>query len=40
MDVVDKIKAGTEAKMVQLENQDKIITMRMASGAKQKGALI
>ena len=35
MDVVDKIKAGTEANNGAVENPDKIITMRMASGAKQ-----
>ena len=35
MDVVDKIKAGTEANNGAVENPDKIITMRMASGAKK-----
>ncbi|HTZ67442.1 MAG TPA: peptidylprolyl isomerase [Roseiarcus sp.] len=35
MDVVDKIKAGTEANNGAVENPDKIITMRMASEAKQ-----
>jgi peptidylprolyl isomerase len=35
MDVVDKIKAGTEANNGAVENPDKIVTMRMASGAKQ-----
>jgi peptidylprolyl isomerase len=34
MDVVDKIKAGTEANNGAVENPDKIVTMRMA-GAKQ-----
>ena len=36
MDVVDKIKAGTEANNGAVENPDKIVTMRMASGAKNK----
>jgi peptidylprolyl isomerase len=35
MDVVDKIKAGTEANNGAVDNPDKIVTMRMASGAKQ-----
>ena len=35
MDVVDKIKAGTEANNGSVENPDKIVSMRMASGAKQ-----
>ena len=35
MDVVDKIKAGTEANNGAVENPDKIISMRMASAAKQ-----
>jgi peptidylprolyl isomerase len=34
MDVVDKVKAGTEANNGAVENPDKIVTMRMASGAK------
>ncbi len=34
MDVVDKIKAGTEANNGKVENPDKILTMRMASDAK------
>ena len=35
MDVVDKIKAGTEANNGAVDNPDKIVSMRMASGAKQ-----
>jgi peptidylprolyl isomerase len=35
MDAVDKIKAGTEANNGAVENPDKIITMRMAPGAKK-----
>ena len=35
MDVVDKLKAGTEANNGAVDNPDKIISMRMASGAKQ-----
>jgi cyclophilin family peptidyl-prolyl cis-trans isomerase len=35
MDAVDKIKAGTEANNGAVEDPDKIITMRMASGAKK-----
>ena len=34
MDVVDKIKAGTEANNGMVANPDKIVTMRMASEAK------
>ena len=34
MDVVDKIKAGTEANNGQVTNPDKIITMRMAGASK------
>ena len=34
MDVVDKIKAGTEANNGQVSNPDKIITMRMAGASK------
>jgi peptidylprolyl isomerase len=34
MDVVDKIKAGTEANNGQVANPDKIITMRMAGASK------
>jgi peptidylprolyl isomerase len=34
MDVVDKIKAGTEANNGQVTNPDKIVTMRMASASK------
>jgi peptidylprolyl isomerase len=34
MDVVDKIKAGTEANNGMVTNPDKIVTMRMASEAK------
>jgi peptidylprolyl isomerase len=35
MDVVDKLKAGTEANNGAVDNPDKIISMRMASSAKQ-----
>ena len=35
MDVVDKIKAGTEANNGAVESPDRIVSMRMASGAKQ-----
>ena len=35
MDVVDKIKAGTQDNNGAVTNPDKIVTMRMASGAKQ-----
>ena len=35
MDVVDKIKAGTQDNNGAVTNPDKIITMRIASGAKQ-----
>ncbi len=35
MDVVDKIKAGTQENNGAVTNPDKIVTMRMASGAKQ-----
>ncbi len=34
MDVVDKIKAGTEANNGQVTNPDKIVTMRMAGSSK------
>ena len=34
MDVVDKIKAGTEANNGQVANPDKIVTMRMAGSSK------
>ncbi len=34
MDVVDKIKAGTEANNGQMTNPDKIVTMRMAAASK------
>jgi peptidylprolyl isomerase len=34
MDIVDKIKAGTEANNGMVANPDKIVTMRMASEAK------
>ena len=34
MDVVDKIKAGTQANNGAVTNPDKIVTMRMASAAK------
>ena len=34
MDVVDKIKAGTQANNGQVTNPDKIITMRMAGSSK------
>ena len=34
MDVVDKIKAGTQATTARSTNPDKIVTLRMASGAK------
>ena len=34
MDVVDKIKAGTEANNGQVTNPDKIVTMRMAGASK------
>jgi peptidylprolyl isomerase len=34
MDVVDKIKAGTQENNGQVENPDKIVTMRMASASK------
>jgi peptidylprolyl isomerase len=34
MDVVDKIKAGTEANNGQVTNPDKIITLRMAAASK------
>jgi peptidylprolyl isomerase len=34
MDVVDKIKAGTQENNGQVENPDKIVAMRMASAAK------
>jgi peptidylprolyl isomerase len=34
MDVVDKIKAGTEANNGQVTNPDKVITMRMAGASK------
>jgi peptidylprolyl isomerase len=34
MDVVDKIKAGTQANNGQVTNPDKIVTMRMAGAAK------
>ena len=35
MDVVDKIKAGTQENNGAVTNPDKIVTMRMGSGAKQ-----
>jgi peptidylprolyl isomerase len=35
MDVVDKIKAGTQANNGQVTNPDKIVTMRMAGASKQ-----
>ena len=35
MDAVDKIKAGTEGNNGSVDNPDKIVTLRMASGAKQ-----
>jgi peptidylprolyl isomerase len=35
MDAVDKIKAGTEGNNGAVDNPDKIVTLRMASGAKQ-----
>ena len=35
MDVVDKIKAGTQENNGQVTNPDKILTMRMASASKQ-----
>ena len=34
MDVVDKIKAGTQANNGQVTNPDKIVTMRMAGSSK------
>ncbi len=34
MDVVDKIKAGTQANNGQVTNPDKIVTMRMAGASK------
>jgi peptidylprolyl isomerase len=35
MEAVDKIKAGTEGNNGAVDNPDKIVTLRMASGAKQ-----